>query len=166
MSIHSTDQVEVRRDGEAAVLDEKVWQAWVHKGALRERRSADRRMTLVKCAGLAILAATAVLWRSLSEFDFFIRLGVSLSGLAILFQALRLRRYAFVAIFAAVIVAYNPIVPTFGLSGTEAHAFVVSTMLPFAASLIWLRPVKPADQEARPSSDAERAFFSGAKGTA
>ena len=108
--IDSKVSVKVRTDDGARVLDEKVWQAWIAKGALREQRTADRSMVAVKCAGIAILAATAVLWRSLSEFDFFIRLGVSLSGLAILFQALRLRRYAFVAVFAAVIALYNPFV--------------------------------------------------------
>ena len=164
--IHSKNPEEVRRDGGAAVLDERAWQAWIAKGALREQRSADRRMTLLKCAGIAILTVTAVLWRSLSEFDFFIRLGVSLSGLAILFQALRLRRYAFVVVFAALIVAYNPVVPAFAFSGPEALAFVAATTLPFAASLIWLRPRNRTDEKAGRSSDASRTFFSSTRGSA
>ncbi len=167
----SNDGAAVRKDAgvqvlDEQVLDEKVWQAWIAKGALREQRSADRRMIFVKCAGLAILAATALLWRSLSEYDFFIRLGVSLSGCAIFFQALSLRRYAFVAVFVALIVAYNPLVTVFPLSGAEAFTFVVATTLPFAASLAWLRPARPVDPKAAPSSDAGRVFFSSAKGPA
>lgn len=125
------------------VLDEKVWQAWIAKAVVREQRTADRSMVAVKYAGIAILAGTALLWRSLSEFDFFIRLGVSLSGLAIFSQALRLRRYAFVAVFAALIVMYNPVVAAFPLTGAGPLAFVLATTLPFAASLIWLGPAKP-----------------------
>jgi hypothetical protein len=100
------------------------------------------------------------------RIDLFIRLGVSLTGLAILLQAARLRHYTFVAIFAAIFVVYNPVVAVFPLSGTEAFNIVVATTLPFAASLIWLRPARLPDSKAAPSSDASRVFFSSAKSSA
>jgi hypothetical protein len=64
----------------------------------------------------------------------------------VLFQALRLRRYALAAALAVLTVIYNPFVATFPLTGPGPFTFVLLTTLPFAASLIWLRPGKPAGE--------------------
>jgi hypothetical protein len=112
---------------------------------LRERQAAARRLVAVKCVSIGILAAT-LLWRYASGYDLWIRFDVSLGGLMVLFQALRLRRYALAAALAVLTVIYNPFVATFPFTGPGPFTFVLLTTLPFAASLIWLRPGKPAGE--------------------
>jgi hypothetical protein len=43
-----------------------------------------------------------------------------------------------VAVFAAVIVLFNPFIAAFPLFATKTFVIVLATTLPFAASLIWL----------------------------
>jgi hypothetical protein len=126
------------------MLDKSVWRAWTANNTLLEQQAAARRVVAVKCASVGILLATSILWEYTSGYDLWIRFGVSLGGLVVLFQALRLRHYALAAAFALLILIYNPLVATFPFTGPGPFTFVLSTTLPFAASLIWLRPGKPA----------------------
>ena len=124
----------------APVVDKAVWQAWMAKSALREQHSAARRVVAIKFLTIGILVATALLWTHTSGYDLWIRFAVALGGMVVLFQAVRRRRYALAAVFATLIVIYNPIVPTFPFAGAAPLSLVLLTTLPFAASLIWLRP--------------------------
>ena len=86
---NSVDLQNVRADDGVKVLDEGVWQIWIAEGARRESRAAARRMIAVNCLGIVVLAATALLWGDTSEYDLWIRFGVSLGAMMVLFQALQ-----------------------------------------------------------------------------
>lgn len=142
--LDKVDLQKVRPDNEVKVLDQALWQAWMSKNASREQHATAKRLIAVKCLSIVVLAATALFWGETSEYDFWIRFGVSLGALVVLFQALQSRRYAVAAAFAVLVVVYNPVVPAFPFTGPGPRTVVLLTMLPFTASLIWLRQGRPA----------------------
>jgi hypothetical protein len=54
-----------------------------------------------------------------------------------MFESLRTRQYAFTALFAAVVLLFNPVLPTFALAGN--WVILLAGVLPFVASLVWMK---------------------------
>ena len=121
----------------ARPLDEAVWQAWVAKGRAQDRRSSAARIEAVKGASIAGLLAAAGLWSHLAPFEVVVRFLVTASAMVVMFQAFRARYYAVAAVFGALALFYNPVVPAFSFSGDWQHAVVVASAVPFVASLAW-----------------------------
>jgi hypothetical protein len=120
-------------------LDESIWQAWQLKNAERDRRGATARMVALKCASLAVLVITAVLWGNIGAYHVAIRLALAVGAFAVAGQALRSRRYGFALTFFAIIVIYNPIFAIFPMTGGWPFLLVFLTALAFTVSLRWLR---------------------------
>jgi hypothetical protein len=129
------DSWEVRELPPAKPLDEAVWQAWLEKGRERDRRNSAARMVAVKWVSLAGLVMVAALWSYLGPYDVIARFVVAVGAIAVMFHAIHDGRYAFAAVFAAVALLYNPVVPVFSFSGDWPRALVLASAVPFVASL-------------------------------
>ena len=129
------DSWEVRELPPAKPLDEAVWQAWLENGRERDRRNSAARMVAVKWVSLAGLVMVAALWSYLGPYDVIARFVVAVGAIAVMFHAIHDGRYAFAAVFAAVALLYNPVVPVFSFSGDWPRALVLASAVPFVASL-------------------------------
>ena len=121
----------------ATPLDEAVWQAWVAKGRAQERRSTLRRIKAVKWASVAALLAAAGLWSHLAPVEVVVRFLVTTGATVLMFHTLHARNYAVAAVFGALALFYNPLLPVVGFSGDWQRAVVGASTVPFIASLIW-----------------------------
>lgn len=123
-------------------LDEIVWRAWLNKNLLEERQRAVARIKTVKWTCIGVLIATAVVSSYVSTpyvpaYQAVVRFAIGLGAIVIIFESLRTRQYAFTALFAAVVLLFNPLVPTFALAG---HWVIpLAGVLPFIASLVWMK---------------------------
>lgn len=124
-------------------LDENVWRAWQEKNRLEEMRNTATRMKVVKWLCIGVLVVTAVLFSYLSPYGAAVRSAVTLGALIVMIQGLHTRRYAFAALFAAIVVLYNPLFPTFTLSGGWQRLLVLTSAVPFVASLAWMNATRP-----------------------
>jgi hypothetical protein len=91
----------------------------------------------VKWVSIAGLIAAASFWSHLAPYDVVVRFMVTAGSMAVMFQALRARRYAFAAVFGAFALLYNPVAPILGFSSDWQRAVVLATAFPFVASLTW-----------------------------
>jgi hypothetical protein len=126
---------EVRDLPPAKPLDEAVWQSWLEKARGRDRRNSAARMVAVKWVSLAGLVGVAALWSHLGPYDVVARFVVAAGAIAVMFHSIHDGRYALAAVFAAVALLYNPVVPAFSFSGDWPRALVLASALPFVASL-------------------------------
>jgi len=115
-------------------LDEAVWQAWVAKGKAQERRSGAAHTKVVRWVSIAGLLAAAGLW-SLAPYEVVIRFIVAAGATVVMFQAFQARHYAVAAVFGALALLYNPVVPVFSFSGDWSRAMVAASAIPFVATL-------------------------------
>ena len=127
----------VTASSNATPLDEAVWQAWVAKGRVQERRSRAARIKAVKWASTAGLLGAAGLWSHLAPFEVLVRFLVTASVLVLMFRAFQTRYYSVAAAFGALALLYNPVAPAFNFSGDWQRAVVVASAVPFIASLVW-----------------------------
>jgi hypothetical protein len=123
-------------------LDETVWRAWLNKNLLEERQHAVARIKAVKWACIGVLMATAVVSSYVfspyvSAYQAVVRFAIGLGAIVIMFESLRTRQFAFTALFAAVVLLFNPVVPTFALAGN--WVILLAAVLPFVASLVWMK---------------------------
>ncbi len=138
-----SDAVEVKKPATAweapAVkpLDEAVWQAWIAKGRARDRQSRETRTKVLMWGSIVALLAIAWLWSQLASYDTLIRFVVAAAAIGMMFDAFNKRQYALVAVFAALVLLYNPVAPVFSFSGNWQRALVVASAIPFATSLAW-----------------------------
>ena len=116
---------------------EMEWQAWVEKGRERERRSSAARLKVVKWVSIAVLLGTAALWSQLTPYEVVVRFIVAGGALVVMFQAFHAKQYAFAAVFGVLALLYNPLAPTFSLSGDWQRVLVVASAVPFVASIVW-----------------------------
>ena len=137
---HSQETPGLSRGG-SKPLDREVWRAWQEKNRLEERQRAVTRMKTVKWLCIAILIVTAVLFSPLSPYHAVVRFTVAFGALVVMMQELQTRRYAFAVLFAALLLLYNPFVPTFAFSGHWQRLLVFASVLPFLTSLIWLQAI-------------------------
>jgi hypothetical protein len=56
-------------------------------------------------------------------------------AILVMFQTFQARQYAFAAVFGALALLYNPVAPVFSFSGDWQRALVLSSAVPFIASL-------------------------------
>src|SRR5688572_23371050 len=119
-------------------LDEAVWQAWELRGQARDTRRSAALLTAVKWVSAATLLAAAALWSHLGPYSVLVRFVVVLGAIALMFQSLHVRQYAFAALFGLLALLYNPVAPVIGFPGDWQRAFVVASAAPFIiASLVW-----------------------------
>jgi hypothetical protein len=118
-------------------VDEAVWQAWVMKGRAHDRQSRDARANVAKWVSIAGLLTAVGLWSTLSAFDVVVRFIVSAGASVVVLQALHARQYGVAALFGALVLLYNPVLPVFAFSGNWPQALVLMSAAPFVALLTW-----------------------------
>ena len=128
---------EAREPPPLKASDEAVWQAWVAKGRARERQSNAARLKAVKWVSIAALLVTAGLWSQLTTYDVVVRFIVAAGAIVAMSNLFHARNYAFAAVFGALALLYNPVVPVFSFSGDWQRAVVVASAAPFVAALAW-----------------------------
>lgn len=116
-------------------LDERAWQAWIAKGRADERRSAAAYLKVVKWALIAVLLLAALLGSHLTPYQVVVRFMVAAGSIVVMLPAIHKRQYAVAAVFAALVVLYNPAVPVLTFSGGWQRALVAASALPFVAAL-------------------------------
>ena len=122
---------------ETKPLNEQVWRAWVAKGRVADERGREFRLKALKIVVIAGLLSAAMLWAQAVSFEVVVRFMVGAGAIAVMIQSLRTGRYAFAAVFAALVVLFNPIAPVFEFSGDWQRALLVACAAPFVASLAW-----------------------------
>jgi hypothetical protein len=125
-------------------LDEAVWRAWVAKGRAQERRDSAARLRAVEWVSVAALLSAAALWSHVTPFETAIRFIVCAGALCAASEVIHARRYAFAAVFGALVLLYNPIAPVFGFTGGWQQAIVAASTAPFLSSLAANRAGRPA----------------------
>lgn len=144
-------------DFRSRTLDEDVWNAWIQKSIALEHARAASRTRTVKWICIGVLTGAAVFSHSFfttadSGYQMSVRFVISLGGLAGLLQSLRARQYAFTALFALLMVMFNPLLPTFDFSGK--WVILVASLFPFIASLIFVKEESPSSPANPPSKIA------------
>jgi hypothetical protein len=134
-SIGFQELSEVRQQPPPKQFDEAVWQAWLDKGRVREKRNSAARLTAVKWASLAALLVVAGLWSRLAPYDVVARFILAAGAIVVMFHAIHAEHYALAVMFAAIALLYNPVVPVFSFSGDWLRAVVLVSAMPFVASL-------------------------------
>ena len=122
---------------ETKPLNEQVWRAWVAKGRVADERGREFRLKALKIVVIAGLLSAAMLWAQAVSFEVVVRFVVGAGAIAVMIQSLRTGRYAFAAVFAALVVLFNPIAPVFEFSGDWQRALLIACAAPFVASLAW-----------------------------
>ena len=121
----------------AKPLNEAVWQAWKAKGRAQDLRGSEARLKAVKLVSIVGLFAAAGLWSYLTPYAVLLRFIVALGATVVMFYAFRGRHYALAAVFGAIVLLYNPVVPVFSFSGDWQRVVVFASATPFVVSLIW-----------------------------
>ncbi|MBV9679288.1 MAG: hypothetical protein JO185_23325 [Acidobacteriaceae bacterium] len=140
---HSHEIQELSQRG-SKPLDQEVWRAWQERNRLQEGQKAVTRMKAVKWLCIAVLLVTALFFSQLSPYHVIVRFAVALGALVVMMQGLGTRHYAFAASFAAIVLLYNPFVPTFLFAGGWQHLFVLASVFPFLASLVCMNAINRA----------------------
>jgi hypothetical protein len=145
-SVVSIESAAQPTDFRSSGLDEDVWNAWIQKSIRSERVGTANRTRIVKWICIGVLAGAAVFSETSftaadSGYQISVRFVILLGALAIVLQSLRTRQYGFTALFAAVMVLFNPLLPAFDFSGKSA--ILVVSLIPFAASLKWMKEKFP-----------------------
>jgi len=136
------NMIEYQQAHTSKPLDETMWRTWLKKNLLEERQRAVARIKVVKWACIGALMATGIVspyvsTPNISAYQTVVRFVIALGATFILFESLRVRRYTFAALFGAIVLLFNPVLPTFSLSGNSP--ILLASILPFAASLIWMK---------------------------
>ena len=118
-------------------LDERRWQAWVARGRARDRQGRDTQLKALKWVSIVAVLAMGALWSDLTFDELALRCILTAAGIGMMFEAFRIRQYAFVMVFAALAALYNPIAPVFSLAGNWQRALVAVSAIPFVISLAW-----------------------------
>jgi len=121
----------------ATPLNDAVWQAWLRKGRVPDRRITAARSKLVRWIPIAALLVAAGLWSQMAPYEVVVRFILAAGATVVMLQAFHARHYPAAAIFAALALLYNPVVPVFSFSEGGQRALVVASVAPFAASLAW-----------------------------
>jgi hypothetical protein len=95
----------------------------------------------MKWVSIAALLVAVVFWNSAANYQREPNLVVSFAAALVLVQTLQVKKYRWAACFLMIAVLFNPAVPVFRLAGGVGFTVVVSSIAPFAISLIALRPL-------------------------
>lgn len=106
----------------------------------KERQRAFARRNAVKWACIGVLLAAVVISSSVwtpyvSTYEAVVKFSIGLGAILLLWESLRVRQYALMILFAAIVLLFNPFLSTFALAGNGA--LLLASMLPFVASLLW-----------------------------
>ena len=115
-------------------LDQAVWQAWVSKNRVQDRRNNAAFLKGVKCLAIAGLLVAAGFWSHLGPFDVAVRFIVTAGATVAMFYAFNARQFVLAGLFGALVVLYNPVAPVLSFSGDWQRAVVVASALPFFVS--------------------------------
>jgi hypothetical protein len=128
---------QVRDLPQSAPLSEAAWQAWLLKGRLREERNYWRGVKAASSLSLVGIACAACvsLFPGFGAYDVPIRFAVAIGALALMVHNLHIRRYAFAAAFAALVVLFNPVAPLVDFPGIWGRGLIALSAVPFVASL-------------------------------
>ena len=118
-------------------LDEAKWEAWLAKGRAQDRRDSVARLQVLTWATVTVLLAAAGFWPHAGTVEIGIRFLVMVGAVAVMAQAFQAGHYAVSALFAAVALFYNPVMPAFHSTGDWQRAAVVASAILFGASLAW-----------------------------
>ena len=123
-------------------LDETAWRGWLGKNLLQERQRVAARIKTVKwaCIGVLMVGAVAfsyVFTSYVSTYQTVVRFAIGLGAIVAMFESLHAWQYAFTALFAAVVLLFNPVLPTFALAVN--WAILLAAALPFLGSLVWTK---------------------------
>jgi hypothetical protein len=121
----------------ATPLNEAVWGAWVARCHTQEVRGRAEHLKAVQWITIVGLLAAAGLWAYVTPCEVAIRFLAAGGASFVTIHAFQARRYAFAALFGALVLLYNPVVPVFSLSGEWQRALVIVSTAPFFASLTW-----------------------------
>jgi hypothetical protein len=117
-------------------LDEVVWQAWLERGRVQDRRDSAARVKAVTWVSIAALLLTAAgLWSHPGLYDVVVRFIVVAGALVLMVGAFQPKNYPIAALFGALAVLYNPVAPLFGFSGGWQSAVLAASAIPFIASV-------------------------------
>jgi hypothetical protein len=116
-------------------LDDAVWQAWKAKGRAQDKRGREARIKGLKWGSIVALLAVAGVWSQVPSYDIVIRCLLAAGAVGVMFEAFNKRQYALGAVFAGLVLLYNPVAPVFDFSGNWQRVLVVLSAVPFAASL-------------------------------
>ncbi len=123
-------------------LDQAVWSAWVSKGRARDARSSAARLSVVKWASAATLIAAAALWAHLGPYSILVHFAVMLGAIAVMFHCVRVRQYAFAAVFGLLALIYNPVAPLISFLGDWQRALVLASAAPFIVAAVASRTAR------------------------
>jgi hypothetical protein len=128
---------DARQTPQSLPLNETVWKAWLQRGREQEARDYTMQMKAVEWISLAAILAglMAGWWSELTPYDVAVRFLVAAGGMALMVRAYHAGSYALAAVFGALVLLYNPVVPVFDFSGHWQRAVMVATALPVVASL-------------------------------
>jgi hypothetical protein len=116
-------------------LDEAVWQAWKEKGRARDRQVCETRIKALKWGSIVALFAVAGLWSQLAPYEIVTRCVLAAAAAGMMFEAFNKRQYPLGAVFAGLVLMYNPVAPVFSFLGNWQRALVVASAIPFVISL-------------------------------
>jgi hypothetical protein len=118
-----------------AQVKESVWQAWVAKGRADDRRGSEARVKLTKWLAIAALMVAGALWSNLAPYEVVVRFIVFAAAIVAMSSSIRRGNYPIAVLFGAMMLLYNPVWPVFAFTGIWARILVLSSAIPFAASL-------------------------------
>jgi hypothetical protein len=123
-------------------LDATVWRRWITKNSLEEKQGLAARLKVIKWACIYVLIISVVVSSSVlapyvSAYQTVVQFAITLGAVAVVVESFRARQYAFTALFAGLILLFNPLFPTFTLSGNGSILF--ATAILFFASLVWTK---------------------------
>jgi hypothetical protein len=142
--MYHSDETQGRSQRSSKPLDQEVWRAWQGKNRLQEGRRAMMRIKALKWLCIAALLITAFFFSQLSPYHVIVRFAVALGALVVMMQGLHTRHYTFAVLFAVTVLIYNPFAPTFLFSGGWQRLFVLTSVFPFLASLVWMNAISQA----------------------
>jgi len=134
---------EIRAAAMPRLLEEDWQEREVECPSQRPRHSAAIRAA--KWASILGLLVLGGLWSRVTPFEVAARFMVDAGAIVLMARALLARRYAAVAVAAALVLLYNPLAPLFEVSGVLQRALLVAGAAPFLAFLIWrdMKTVQP-----------------------
>ena len=122
----------------SAGVDEALWRTWQQKNRAADAKATARRLVAVKWLCIGLLFSFAGFERYATRFQLEWKSVLCAGAVIVGCQAMFTRRYVAAGIFALVFLLYNPMVPILHPSGSLHFLIVFASILPFAASLVWL----------------------------
>jgi hypothetical protein len=125
----------------ATSANDTSWREWLARNRADEIRGAERHIIVIKWISIAVLLAVVALWAVVGPYQRALMFGIALGAFAVMVNAFHAHRYVLAAVFGAIVLLYNPLFPTFSLSGGWQRLIVLASTAPFLASLAWYKPV-------------------------